>query len=202
MLNVIFLWQQENITYANVNERLFYLLWNILLLHPIHFKEKIICERLKKTCIRNLLILVYIYGEAFKIYKPKSSAVTLTEYQLLVKDMFNVCAKTKDIQLDAVSFVMILDGSFCVSTSKQKYHYKGQLIHWVVSSLEHFLYKAMKRIMRYPLKMIYDKSIIVSICKNFTISCWWDKECIHYQRYQKKLKFKLHKDHSKWCAGR
>ena len=200
MLNVIFLWQRENITYANVNERLFYLLWNILLLHPIHFKEKIICERLKKTCIRNLLILVYIYGEAFKIYKPKSSAVTLTEYKLLVKDMFNVCAKTKDIQLDAVSFVMILDGSFCVSTSKQKYHYKGQLIHWVVLSLEHFFCKAMKRIMWHPLKMIYDKSIVVSICKNSY--CWWDKECIHYQRYQKKLKFKLHKDHSKWCAGR
>ena len=70
-----------------------------------------------------------MYGEAFKIYKPKSSAVTLTEYQLLVKDIFNVCAKKKDIELDAESFVMILDGSFCVSTSKQKYHYKGQLIH-------------------------------------------------------------------------
>ena len=173
-----------------------------ILLHPIHFKEKIICERLKKTCIRNLLILVYICGGAFKIYETKSSAVTLTEYQLLVKDMFNVCAKTRDIQLDAVSFVMILDGSFCVSTSKQKYHYKGQLIHWVVSSLEHFFCKAMKRIMWHPLKMIYDKSIIVSICKNFTISCWWDKEWIHYQRYQRELKFELHKDHSKWCAGR
>ena len=151
------------------------------------------------------MILVYIYGEAFKIYKPKSSAVTLTEYQLLVKDMFNVCAKTKDIQLDAVSFVMILDGSFCVSTSKQKYHYKGQLIHWVVLSLEHFLYKAMTRIMWHPLKMIYDKSIIVSICKNsnyFTISCWWDKEWINSQWYQKEPKFELHKDHFKWCAGR
>ena len=144
------------------------------------------------------MILVYIYGGAFKIYKPKSNAVTLTEYQLLVKDIFNVCAKKIDIQLDAGSFVMILDGSFCVSTSKQKYHYKGQLIHWVVSSLEHFLYKAMKRIMWYPLKMIYDKSIMVSICKiRITISCWWDKEGIHSQRYQRELKFELHKNHSK-----